>query len=733
MFSVKKWINSSIRKELSVKLGVSLLVLFLACAFILTNSVRRNFSNISDKYLSGIAVYYTESTKSILSHEYSTCAALQAAVEEFETIPAEHRREYLDNIQKAILQDNPDFVDVWTVFEPNALDGLDDQYANTPTSDSTGRYLPYWTRVGNSIEFTVLTDYTGSFWYDEPRKQDHGILIEPNPYEIGGKMIYVCGVAFPIHNRAGKIVGAVGLDMALSKITDMLNEVHLYNTGYLTLVSAGGLIAADVDKEAIGAQLPEFSSGAVSNKFRTAANDLKPFTDLAHTPRGKIFRMYVPLRVSDAAQVWFLGLNIPRKEVDHDLFIILNLLVSIFGSTILVIMVMSFIIVGDFSKQLKVGMSAMKNISEGDGDLTVRMTVRNENELGLMYKYFNATMEKIQNSIATVKNETHDIQRATLTLADNMNETAAAANEITANITSVNQQVRLDGENVNATQKSVENINTAVSSLIENIQAQASSVAESSSAVEEMVANIRSVTGILEKNAKQIELLEGASEEGKTSVVSSVESTKKIQEQSETLLEASKVIQNIASQTNLLAMNASIEAAHAGEAGAGFAVVADEIRKLAEDSNVQGKKITKNLKVVLDSIKTVTTSTETLQSKFNQIYDITQKVAEQETTIMRAMQEQREGGGQVLGAMKQINDITVSVKNDSGVMQTSIAEVNQNMADLARLTSEITASMQEMELGIENINQSINSVNDLTHANRDSIDRLDNVVEKFIV
>ena len=212
-----------------------------------------------------------------------------------------------------------------------------------------------------------------------------------------------------------------------------------------------------------------------------------------------------------------------------------------------------------------------------------------------------------------------------------------------------------------------------------------------------------------------------------------MESTKKIQEQSETLLEASKVIQNIASQTNLLAMNASIEAAHAGEAGAGFAVVADEIRKLAEDSNVQGKKITKNLKVVLDSIKTVTTSTETLQSKFNQIYDITQKVAEQETTIMRAMQEQREGGGQVLGAMKQINDITVSVKNDSGVMQTSIADVNQNMADLARLTSEITASMQEMELGIENINQSINSVNDLTHANRDSIDRLDNVVEKFIV
>ena len=205
-------------------------------------------------------------------------------------------------------------------------------------------------------------------------------------------------------------------------------------------------------------------------------------------------------------------------------------------------------------------------------------------------------------------------------------------------------------------------IQSMMEQLNEHVEEQSSSVAASSSATEEMIANIQSVTDTLSVNAKNVRELEEASAAGHTSLNEVVTDIQGIARESESLLEINAVMQNIASQTNLLSMNAAIEAAHAGESGRGFAVVADEIRKLAESSSKQSKTIGGVLKSIKGSIDKITKSTDVVLGKFDAIGDGVKTVTIQEENILHAMKEQGEGSKQILKAVGNVNEITHQVR-----------------------------------------------------------------------
>ncbi|MCL2193851.1 MAG: diguanylate cyclase [Treponema sp.] len=196
----------------------------------------------------------------------------------------------------------------------------------------------------------------------------------------------------------------------------------------------------------------------------------------------------------------------------------------------------------------------------------------------------------------------------------------------------------------------------------EYVEEQSSSVATSSSATEQMIANVQSVTDTLSKNTQNVKNLEEASIAGHASLNEVITDIQGIANESESLLQINSVMQNIASQTNLLSMNASIEAAHAGDAGRGFAVVADEIRKLAESSSKQSKTIGGVLKSIKESIDKITKSTDGVLGKFNAIEDGVKIVAVQEANIVSAMEEQRQGSKQILQAVSHVNEVTHQVR-----------------------------------------------------------------------
>lgn len=373
----------------------------------------------------------------------------------------------------------------------------------------------------------------------------------------------------------------------------------------------------------------------------------------------------------------------------------------------------------------------LKNISDGDGDLTQRLPKLSSDEIGELSVHFNNVMQKIGDSLSAVKAESDKMEQIGRDLAGNVNETAGATIEISSNIENMKDMMNNQSTSVDETSSTMRNIVERIAHLNSDIDDQSNSVSQSSSAIEELVANIRSVTGILETNSKSVEDLASSAEEGKTLIAQTVELTRRISDDSKGLLDASAIIQNIADQTNLLAMNAAIEAAHAGETGKGFAVVADEIRKLAEDSSVQGKHISDVLTKLNNLIATINDSAEKIQEQFGTIFMNTEAVSKQEAIIKNAMEEQSAGSQQILDAMSKINDKTIQVKNEAANMNEGSKLVLSKMSKLADLTTEINSGMNEMTAGVNDINNNMQSINHKSKDNSQSISNVSDAIGKF--
>jgi methyl-accepting chemotaxis protein len=246
-----------------------------------------------------------------------------------------------------------------------------------------------------------------------------------------------------------------------------------------------------------------------------------------------------------------------------------------------------------------------------------------------------------------------------------------------------------------------------------------------------MVANVNSVTNTLVNNAENVTTLKEASEVGRNGLQEVAADIQEIARESEGLLEINAVMENIASQTNLLSMNAAIEAAHAGEAGKGFAVVADEIRKLAESSGEQSKTIGNVLKKIAESIKKITKSTENVLNRFEAIDSSVRTVSLQEENIRNAMEEQGQGSKQVLKSAGEIVGITHQVKSGSEEMLEGSKEVMHESQNLERITQEITSGMNEMASGADQVNVAVNHVTEISGRNREGIETLIREVSKF--
>ena len=336
------------------------------------------------------------------------------------------------------------------------------------------------------------------------------------------------------------------------------------------------------------------------------------------------------------------------------------------------------------------GALANKDYSVEDGRPT------NRSELGIIIQDMNVLKDATANVLVSMNHSTNQTVKQSDDLVANMDVTKDNITKITSAISSIQEDITKQTIGVEESSTSAEQIMGNIRSLNQAIENQAAGVTQSSAAVEEMVANIASVTQILEKNNQAVTMLTEAANNGQQQVAIAVKTAANVLEQSEGILQASSVIQNISSQTNLLAMNAAIESAHAGEAGKGFAVVAEEIRKLAEQSGAQSKAIDANLKTLSEAIGKISADIKLVQAAFGNIYELSQKVREQESVISNAMEEQNSGNQQVLEAMRAISDSTSIVKSGSTDMLTGGWKVVKTMKNLKEISSKINQGMSQI-------------------------------------
>jgi methyl-accepting chemotaxis protein len=363
-----------------------------------------------------------------------------------------------------------------------------------------------------------------------------------------------------------------------------------------------------------------------------------------------------------------------------------------------------------------------------DGDFGKR-----SDEIGSLASSLDRMRHDLALSVGDIRNSVGEILEVGQTLATGMESATSAVSQIKATVESVENRVISQSASVSETSATIDQIIKNIEFLNGQIEDQSKGVSQSSASVEEMVANVQFVTKNVERLGEAFAKLVEASGDGQNKLNAVNVQIREIAEQSEKLLEANAVITNIAGQTNLLAMNAAIEAAHAGEYGKGFAVVADEIRNLAEMSASHSKSISTDIRAIKSTIDSVVSSSDAAERSFSTILGQIESAGTLEREIKQAMLEQGAGSRQVLDALATMNEITQRVRDGSAEMNEGSKAIGQEMGMLLQASLQLKTDMAEISNGTGEIKHASETVSAMSVRNARLINEVSEKVARYIV